>query len=264
MRQRPHLQDAGNSTDIWIALHDGKPASPSLRRKQGFYSSDLCIVWIRSAAEGNVPAVLTENDPATFVARAADRSHGLSMHVRRAMSKQARPSFDDVSESRRVNMAAIRGRNTGPELVVRRLLHSLGYRFRLHRMDLPGRPDIVLPGRRAVIDVRGCFWHRHSDPLCTNAILPKTRREWWAAKLGRNTERDAANVAALRTAGWKVLILWECEVRRNRPILVELLTNFLGRPGSSSSPKGGSRTTRKNRPNCHSEHEGRGQPDGRE
>jgi DNA mismatch endonuclease Vsr len=125
-------------------------------------------------------------------------------------------------------MSAIRGRDTAPEMVVRRLLHRLGYRYRLHRHDLPGRPDIVLVSRRIVVDVRGCFWHRHADPCCRNATLPKTRREWWEAKLNRNVERDLANEAALRALGWNVLVVWECETEADAGALSDRLVQFLG------------------------------------
>src|SRR3954454_10796159 len=128
-------------------------------------------------------------------------------------SRLARPAFDDVPPARRRNLAAVAAKDTAPEMRVRRLLHAMGYRFRLHRRDLPGTPDIVLAGRRAIIDVRGCFWHRHPDPACRNAVLPKVRADWWAAKLARNVARDDRNLAALREAGWTVLVLWECETK---------------------------------------------------
>src|SRR5271165_4643506 len=134
----------------------------------------------------------------------------------------ARPEFEDVPEARRRNLAAVTGKHTTPELRVRRLLFLMGYRFRLHRRDLPGTPDIVLSGRRKIIEVRGCFWHRHPDPACRNAVLPKVRAEWWAAKLTRNVERDARNLAALRDAGWSVLVLWECEVKDEAAIVSRL------------------------------------------
>ena len=127
-------------------------------------------------------------------------------------SPQPRPKFDDVTPARRRNLVAVAGKDTAPELRVRRLLHGLGYRFRLHRRDLPGTPDIVLPGRRAIIEVRGCFWHRHPDPACRNAVLPRVRAEWWAAKLARNVTRDQNNLQLLEDRGWRVLVIWECEV----------------------------------------------------
>jgi DNA mismatch endonuclease Vsr len=138
-----------------------------------------------------------------------------------------RPSFDDVPPGRRRNLAAVAGKDTTPELRVRRLLFRMGYRFRLHRRDLPGTPDIVLARRRKIIEVRGCFWHRHPDPTCRNAVLPKVRAEWWAAKLARNVTRDARNLAALHEVGWSVLVLWECEVR-DEAALEARLRSFLG------------------------------------
>ncbi len=107
-------------------------------------------------------------------------------------------------------MSAVRGRDTKPELAVRNFLHSKGLRFRLHRRDLQGRPDIVLPSRRIAIFVHGCFWHQHQG--CRRAKLPATRAEFWAAKLGANVERDARAVESLRTEGWTPIIVWECEI----------------------------------------------------
>ena len=121
-------------------------------------------------------------------------------------------------------MSAIRARDTKPELAVRRLLHALGYRFRLHRRDLPGCPDIVFPGCRKAIFVHGCFWHRHG---CKNSVLPATRLEWWEAKLARNVERDQASAAALQTQGWPVLTIWECETK-DLERLSAIIQTFLG------------------------------------
>ena len=136
-----------------------------------------------------------------------------------------RPAFDDVPPARRRNLAAVAGKDTAPELFVRRTLHAMGHRFRLRRRDLPGTPDIVLAGRRKIIEVRGCFWHRHPDPACKNAVLPRTRAAWWAEKLDRNVARDARNLAALRAAGWSVLVVWECEAKS--PDLPGRLRSFL-------------------------------------
>jgi len=111
---------------------------------------------------------------------------------------------------RRRNMQAIRGRDTKPELVVRRTLHRMGYRFRLHRPDLPGRPDIVFPARSAVLFVHGCFWHRHDCP--NGRQLPKTRTHWWREKLDSNRRRDAAAQRKLRRLGWRVMVVWECQL----------------------------------------------------
>lgn len=117
-------------------------------------------------------------------------------------------------------MAAISGQNTQPELALRRFLHALGYRFRLHRKDLPGKPDIVMPKLRTCIFVHGCFWHRH--PGCRYATTPKTRSEFWAAKFFRNVERDLENVHALEALGWKVMVVWECEIKQGGARLAEL------------------------------------------
>lgn len=108
-------------------------------------------------------------------------------------------------------MARIGPRDTKPEMVVRRLLHAIGRRFRLHRRDLPGTPDIVLPASRKAIFVHGCFWHRHEG--CAKATTPKTRAEFWQEKFDRNVARDARKEAELRAAGWDVTTVWECETR---------------------------------------------------
>lgn len=125
--------------------------------------------------------------------------------------KGAQPSTNSGGSplSRSENMSRIRGKNTAPEMAVRRALWAAGLRFRLHDRRLPGRPDIVLAGRKTVVQVHGCFWHCHAG--CPNFRLPKTRSEWWAAKLARNVERDANVNAALGAMGWKVLVVWECQ-----------------------------------------------------
>lgn len=108
-------------------------------------------------------------------------------------------------------MRSIRKKDTRPELVVRKLLHAMGARFRLHRADLPGTPDIVLPRRRMVIQVHGCFWHQH--PGCPLAKRPRSRPEYWHPKLARNIERDMQSQKALQKAGWRVLVIWECQTK---------------------------------------------------
>jgi DNA mismatch endonuclease, patch repair protein len=108
-------------------------------------------------------------------------------------------------------MSRIRAGNTKPEIAVRRLLHALGFRFRLHRSDLPGHPDIVLPGRRTVVFVHGCFWHRHSR--CRKATTPQTRRSFWSLKFKQNVERDKRQQRELKRMGWGVVVVWECETR---------------------------------------------------
>ena len=111
-------------------------------------------------------------------------------------------------------MSAIRGRDTTPERLVRSALHHHGLRFRLHVRGLPGCPDIVLPRYRTVILVHGCFWHRHIG--CAKSTLPATNRAWWVAKLRRNRARDRRNIRGLRTAGWRVIVVWECELGVSR------------------------------------------------
>lgn len=108
-------------------------------------------------------------------------------------------------------MSNIRSKNTQPEIIVRKWLHSQGYRFRLHRKDLPGTPDVVLPRNRIAIFVHGCFWHHHEG--CKYAYLPKTRQEWWVQKFCMNRERDRMACKRLSLLGWTVLVLWECEIR---------------------------------------------------
>ena len=118
-------------------------------------------------------------------------------------------------EKRSEVMSRIRKKHTKPELAVRRALHRAGLRFRLHRADLPGVPDIVLPCLRTVVLVQGCFWHQHSCPL---GKLPKSNREYWVPKLTGNRERDAENVRQLETLGWTVEVIWECEVADGKPV----------------------------------------------
>ncbi len=124
------------------------------------------------------------------------------------MSQQPWPDVPDV---RRAVMRANRGKDTKPEIAVRRLLHAMGYRFRLHRRDLPGTPDIVFPSRHKVIQVHGCFWHQHEG--CRRATLPATRRDFWLPKLARNKERDKESETRLRALGWEVETVWECQLR---------------------------------------------------
>ena len=123
-------------------------------------------------------------------------------------------------------MSRVRGRDTNPELIVRRLLHAMGCRYRLHAKDLPGRPDIVFRNRRAAIFVHGCFWHRHPDPECRLARLPKGRLDFWLPKLEGNRARDLANIVELRTLGWRVLLVWECQLK-DREQLGNTLRRFV-------------------------------------
>ena len=121
------------------------------------------------------------------------------------------------------NMRAVRHRDTAPELAVRSLIHRLGYRFRLHRRDLPGKPDIVLVARRKVIFVHGCFWHLHQ---CRRSSLPKTNTDFWRNKLTSNRLRDETNLAMLSALGWDSLVLWQCELK-NFECISRKLKSFL-------------------------------------
>ena len=126
--------------------------------------------------------------------------------------------------NRSENMRAIRGKDTKPEMEVRRLVHELGYRFRLHRADLPGKPDLAFPARRKVIFVHGCFWHSHS---CKSGLIPNSNRDFWLTKLGKNKARDAKNLDALAEQGWKVLVIWECDLNDARALRLTV-KRFLG------------------------------------
>ena len=131
---------------------------------------------------------------------------------------------DHVSRQRRsAIMRAVRGKNTAPEIVVRRAAHALGLRFRLHGGQLPGRPDLVFPRWKAVVFVNGCFWHRHAS--CKRAALPKSRTLFWRKKLKQNVARDRANYTRLAELGWQPVILWECEL--GRPATQERATALL-------------------------------------
>ena len=118
-------------------------------------------------------------------------------------------------------MSKIKGKNTRPEMIVRKFLHAHGFRFRLHRKDLPGNPDIVLPKFKTCIFVHGCFWHRH--PMCRYAATPKTRTEFWIDKLEENVRRDSKNKLALEKEGWNVLIIWECDLKTGNAILPAMI-----------------------------------------
>jgi DNA mismatch endonuclease (patch repair protein) len=122
--------------------------------------------------------------------------------------------MDTISPERRSeNMRRIRGKDTQPELIVRRALFAMGYRYRLHGAKLPGKPDLVFAKQRKVIFVHGCFWHNHSHISCKIARFPKSNSDYWADKLRRNVERDAIRRTELRRAGWKVLVVWECQTK---------------------------------------------------
>ena len=132
----------------------------------------------------------------------------------------------DVPAARRAVMRANKAKDTKPEIATRRMLHAIGYRFRLHRSDLPGTPDIVFPSRCKAIQVHGCFWHQHEG--CRHAIIPVTRRDYWAPKLARNIERDQQNAARLHTLGWHLAVVWECQLKADPGRQVRRLQAFLG------------------------------------
>ncbi len=135
--------------------------------------------------------------------------------------------MDNLTVDRRsANMRQIRSKDTSPEITLRSLLHRLGYRFRIHRKDLPGKPDLVFPGRRKVVFLHGCFWHQHSG--CREGRLPGTRREYWEPKLAKNQERDTAAQTELKSLGWSALTIWECELAKDPKAALASLTRFLG------------------------------------
>ncbi|MDX6405368.1 MAG: mismatch endonuclease, patch repair protein [Blastocatellia bacterium] len=130
----------------------------------------------------------------------------------------------ESSELRSRTMRAVKSKDTSPELFVRRILHAKGYRYRLHRSNLPGCPDIVFPGRKSAILVHGCFWHGHD--CARGARVPKTHTVYWTAKISRNVARDIEHLKALSQLGWKVLTVWECELK-NESALTKRLIRFL-------------------------------------
>ncbi|MFA6970695.1 MAG: very short patch repair endonuclease [Gallionella sp.] len=123
-------------------------------------------------------------------------------------------------ERRSAIMRLVRSKDTGVELKVRSLVYGMGYRYRLHSKDLPGKPDLVFAGRKKVIFVNGCFWHGHK--LCKRARIPDANREYWVAKIARNAQRDQEHLIALRTLGWRSLVIWECELRDAAALLVKM------------------------------------------
>lgn len=135
--------------------------------------------------------------------------------------------MDKISqERRRKNMQAIKSKDTKPELLVRKIVTQLGYRYRLHRKDIPGKPDLAFIARKKAIFVHGCFWHRHLLESCKIARLPKSNTIYWEEKLSKNATRDAANLEKLNGLGWKYIIIWECELK-NSSELTEKIEKFL-------------------------------------
>lgn len=139
---------------------------------------------------------------------------------------------DRISPDKRSElMSKVRSKNTNPEIKVRRYLHSMGYRFRLHRRDLDGNPDVVLPKYKVVVFVDGCFWHQH--PQCKKGTIPKQNRRFWVAKLMGNVRRDREISKALRLAGWHPFRLWECEIQGDTALAARKLMTFLSERKSS-------------------------------
>jgi DNA mismatch endonuclease (patch repair protein) len=130
-------------------------------------------------------------------------------------------------ETRSYNMSRIKGKNTKPEMLVRKFLHAHGYRYRLHDKKLPGKPDIVLPKYKTVIFVHGCFWHGHKD--CRYFVVPKTRTDWWLNKINSNITNDAKAARALKKEGWKIINLWECDLKpaKIKKTLSKLIKYFM-------------------------------------
>jgi len=139
------------------------------------------------------------------------------------MSKEV---LHKVTDQRSKNMSAIKSKNTKPEIAVRKLLHSMGYRFRLHSKDLPGSPDIVLPKYKTVIFVHGCFWHRHHN--CKYASTPKTRQEFWNKKFTTNIDRDLVIQNKIKNLNWRSIVIWECETKNMENLrykIIDVLVN---------------------------------------
>ncbi|MCC6537820.1 MAG: DNA mismatch endonuclease Vsr [Bryobacterales bacterium] len=133
---------------------------------------------------------------------------------------------DRLSKTRRSeNMRRIRSKDTSPEMTIRRLLHGLGYRYRLHVKTLPGKPDLVFPSRGCVLMVHGCFWHGH--PGCRESKTPQTNQDYWIGKLQKNRDRDRRHLRALRRLGWRVMVIWECQTEKLETIQSRIL-RFLG------------------------------------
>lgn len=133
-------------------------------------------------------------------------------------------AMDTLSSAQRSErMSLVRSKNTKPEMAVRSIVHHLGFRYRLHRRDLPGNPDLAFPGRHKLIFVHGCFWHRHGT-RCPLTRLPKSRLSFWVPKLEQNKKRDDKNRRRLRAAGWKVLVIWECQLKEKETLAKRIFT----------------------------------------
>lgn len=136
-------------------------------------------------------------------------------------------ALDIISKEKRSHiMSLIKSKNTKPELIVRSFLHHQGLRFRLHKKDLPGQPDLVFKKFNTVIFVHGCFWHGHDDPNCKSSHIPKSNSQFWSNKIEKNQNRDKSNMEKLKTLGWRIITIWECEIKKPQ-ILDKLLYNIL-------------------------------------
>ncbi|TPI67574.1 DNA mismatch endonuclease Vsr [Mesorhizobium sp. B3-1-3] len=137
-----------------------------------------------------------------------------------------------TKEQRSWTMSRVRDRDTKPEWIVRRMVYGMGFRYRVHRRDLPGRPDLAFISRKKAIFVHGCFWHSHADGTCSAAKMPATNRDYWQAKLKRNTERDAEAISALHHRGWQTLTVWECWLK-DKERTSKILKRFLAGHGET-------------------------------
>jgi DNA mismatch endonuclease (patch repair protein) len=153
---------------------------------------------------------------------AGPRNHGIRAAPHHVEPNEEPSVVDTLTIAQRSErMSRIRSKDTKPEMLVRHTVFSLGYRYRLHRRDLPGVPDLVFPSRRKAIFVHGCFWHGHAD--CKVANVPKTRRAYWMAKFTRNKKRDEANIQRLKKAGWDVCVIWECQTKAPASIAARVM-----------------------------------------
>lgn len=172
-------------------------------------------------------------DNLTFLMCSSGALRGVQPHIHRILYRRwGKPTKSTMIDTltpreRSERMSRVRGADTKPEMHVRRLIHGMGYRYRLHRRNLPGTPDLVFTPRRKVIFVHGCYWHRHSDPHCPLARLPKSRLEFWLPKLEGNRRRDELNQTKLRKMGWKILVIWECQLKTG-DALRSRIRKFLG------------------------------------
>jgi DNA mismatch endonuclease (patch repair protein) len=142
--------------------------------------------------------------------------------------------MDKLSKERRSwNMSRIKSKNTNPEKIVRSFLHNMGFRFRIHRKDLPGKPDIVLPKYKTIIEVRGCYWHRHKG--CREASNPKSNISYWQDKFNRNIKRDKQNKKLLNEKGWTVIIVWECQTENTKTLKSKLNVLYSKKLNTTSS-----------------------------